>query len=540
MGGQAKFFASSWVKTQSVDFKNTVAANVNLQQSISIHDLDMSFGQVLNIVSPYYTNDLPSNSLMHPTVIRTSKGVDGSPYLMAVTPFANANDQTENVCTYVSDDLLTWRSPSGVTNPVFGTPATGYNSDTALYEHTDGYFYLIWRRRVNGGDNYIYGSRSLDGIVWEAPTTLFQAVQTTIDWASPSFYHDGTQWVLFAHDIVNVPSPNRLIKYTKSGDLLASWNALSPTVVSPTHPNSLTWWHSDIRRLPNGRLIALALENGQGIGPGGASAAWLWQSDNSGASWTVRQITRGKVNYRSSLVLDGAQVNIILVWVDSDAASGNPTYTTMHLHRMLPGRIDRRRVKADVQAAVNPSYALNLEDEANLIVHADGFTGAAADLTTPWSQVTATAMRRNGSGVTTAANTTNPAFAVVDAGHADHWARVKFSSYVSNTAELIIKGIDASNYVAIGVVDASNKLSIKGYVAGSATLNEMILLTPSIANGMVVRAAADGLMLRVWVDGVLAWERPSIPPELFAGTKVGLRTSGTTSNAFDEFACGRL
>ena len=514
----------------------------DFRYGISIHDYDLSRGQALTITSPYSTGDLPSNSLVHPTVIRSERGIDGSPYIMAVTPFAGADDTTENPCIFVSDDLLTWRTPTGVTNPVFDTPVTGYNSDTHIYEHTDGYFYMLWRRYVSGGNAYVYGARSEDGITWEPQVTLFEDVAATQDWASPSFHHDGTRWIIFAHNIASANALRKFQKVTNPGALLESWMAVSPSTVTPTHPNSLSWWHSDIRRLPSGRLISLALAGGavrrQAGGPGGSSPVWLWQSDNAGANWSLRQIARGRVNYRSSLVIDGDDLGAIIVWTDSTAA-GTPTYTEMRLHRLQPGRLERRRVQANLLAAITPTISLNIEDEANIIVHGDNFAGTAADLAAPWVQLTATAMRRNGSGVAVAANTTNPAFVVADMGAPDHWARMKLAAYSSGTAELILKGVDTSNYLAIGVVDGSGKLSIKGYVGGVATLDEMQLLTPSLAAGIVIRAHVDGLLLRVWADGVLVWER-DIPAGLVAGTYAGLRTSGTVSNQFDEFVSGRL
>ncbi len=535
--GAAKFITSRWVKTKEIDFEDDLAVNVDYQGNLSIHDLDLGRGQVLNITSPYYTNTPASNSLVHPTVLRTKEGVDGSPYLMAVTPFANADDSTENPSIFVSDDLLTWRVPAGLTNPVFGTPATGYNSDVHIYEHTDGYFYKLWRRFVSGGNAYVYGSRSIDGINWDAATTLFEDVAATQDWASPSFHHDGSQWVIFSH---NIAAANAVRKHVKSDELLTSWMAVSPTTVTPTHPNSLSWWHSDIRRLPSGRLVGLVLEGGAGGGQaggaGGASSSWLWQSDNAGLTWSVRQLTRGRVNYRSSLVLEGNQVSVVLVWVDADAA-GTPTYTTMNLHRLLPGRLERRRTQANLQTVA--VYSLVVDDEQNVVGHADGFAGAAADLSAPWSQLTATAMRRNGSGAAVAANTTNPAFSVVATGALDHWARVRFLNYASGTAYLALKGIDANNYLGVGIADGSGKLAIKGVVAGVEELNELQLITPSLANNIVVRAQVDGLQLRVWVDGVLVWER-AIPAGLAAGTNVGIRTTGSVANSFDEFACGRL
>jgi len=510
--------------------------NQSLTHSISIHDIDLSPGQVVNITSPYSTGTQASNSLVHPTIIRHSIGVDGSPYIMAVTPFAGADDATENPCIFVSDDLLTWRVPTGVANPIFPQPSAGYNSDTHIYEHSDGYTYLIWREYVAGSTTTIYGSRSADGIIWSTKAMLLQDDPSLQDWASPSFWHDGTSWVIVSH---NIASSNAIRRLEKTGALLTSWVAVTPTTLTNAHPNSLSWWHSDIRRLPNGRLIALALDGGTGGGPstgaGGAGGVWLWQSDNAGVTWSVRQILRGKVGYRSSLIIDGASLNVMLVWVDA-LADGTPTYTEMALHPLRPGRTERRRLNANLQSVV--TYTISIDDEPSFLTYVDGFAGGAADLTAPWTQVTGVAMRRNGSGVAVAAGT-GAAAAVMATGAVDHWARVQLAAYTAGESYLIVKYVNSTNYVAIGIPAATGKLAVKAFVAGVATIDEAFLLTPSLAAGIVVRAVVDGLKLRVYIDGVLAYER-ALPAALATGASAGIFCSGATSSTFDVFACGRL
>lgn len=514
----------------------SISVEGDFKNHISIWDLDLGRGHAFSITSPYSTGTAASNSLVHPSIIRHSKGVDGSPYLMAVTPFAGADDTTENPCIFVSDDKLTWRTPEGVTNPIVAQPAAGYNSDVHIYEHTDGYTYLLWREFESGTAVTIYASRSKDGITWTAGYPILTDDPDTQDWASPSIWHDGTSWIIVA---VNIADSNALRRYAKTGDLFTSWMAVTPSAITPTHPDSLSWWHADIRRLPSGRLIALALDGGAGggpaTGPGGAGSAWLWQSDDAGVTWGVLQISRSKSYYRSSLIIDGESISVGLVWVES-TAGGTPVSTAIYLHRLTPGRMARRRVQANLQSVV--TYSIAIDEDQNILAYTEGFAGGAADLTSPWAQVTASPMRRNGSSLG-ASTDTSAAGAVIDTTRADHWARVQFVAYASGSQRLIVKYVDADNYVSIGIEGATGKLSIKGFVATVATLDEAFLLTPTLAAGIVVRAVVDGLILRVFVNGVEVGQY-TIPAALATGTKVGIYSSGSTGNTFDVFACAVL
>jgi len=183
------------------------------------------------------------------------------------------------------------------------------------------------------------------------------------------------------------------------------------------------------------------------------------------------------------------------------------------------------------------------EDEQNLIAHADTFGGSVANLTTPWVQVTGVALQRNGSGLA-APSGVGASASVVACGSVDHTARVKFDSYgavATSQMWLIVKYIDATNYVAIGIGDeTTGKLEVKAVIAGVSTaFDEKFLIAPSLGTGQIVRAYADGLKLHVFVDGVKALEA-NIPAALATGAGAGLLTIGSTGNKFDDFIAGRL
>jgi hypothetical protein len=513
------------VSTNKFEVKESIASEKLYSQGpseLSISDMQLEPGKAVSITSyRYVEGDVTSNTLVHPSILHFPEGIAGGyQYLMVITPFPGANDAYENPCLYVSNDLVTWVVPNGITNPIFDKPATGYNSDTNLYKHTDGYIYLMFRARITGLRNEVYVTRSIDAIVWETPVTIFADTYTTQDWASPSFWHDGSQWVIVAHDISDANF--RVRKFVKSGTIMTSWMAITGTVITPTHPNSIKWWHSDIHRLPNGRLIGLALDY---VSPAGGSF-FLWQSDNNGVNWSVRRFTRGR-SYRSCLILRQCDVWMMGVWIDPAG-----TFTDLQLHRVSTGRKERRRVQASAYAL--SAYSGNFFDESTaLITWADLFTGGAANLAAPWVQVNgASAIARNGSGVAVAATTADSAV-VVDTGTIDHSVQAKFATY-SGTGSmwLLARYVDTSNYLLIGVADASGSVAIRSVVAGVAT-TKFTSVNPVLSTPTILRAEIDGQWLRVYIDAAYCI-KDLIPAALCAGTKAGLFISGSTANQLDD------
>ncbi len=498
-------------------------------QRLSIHDLAIEPGNVVDIESPYYTGTEASNILVHPSVLHTPDGCAGGQwqYLMAVTPFANGSDQTENPCIFVSNDLRTWVEPDGVTmegtgttgNPLVPTPSGGYNSDTHLYKHTDGYFYQMYRSRITGVSNSVYCIRSADGVSWSAPVTILTANVATEDWASPSFWHDGTNWVMIAHDIVDAGF--RVRKLVKTGEILESWAGATTSTLTITHPSGTRWWHSDIHRMPDGRLIGLALDY---VASGGS--LFLWQSDDAGVNWSVRQVTRSR-NYRSCLVLRENDVYGMIVWINADASSA-----TMNCHKFTMGQIRQRRLRALTSAL--STYSLNLiEDTASLVSYADGFAGALAALSGSWTQHTGTNLNRNGSGLCVAAGV-GTAAASVQTSTIDHEVQAKFNAYAAGGMYLMLRYVDTSNHILVGVNAGTGAVAVRTVVAGVTTNDLSLTPNPVLAVPSYIRAVAQGKWLDIYINNEFQGSL-EIPSTLMAGTRAGLYITGSTGNQFDEF-----
>jgi len=492
--------------------------------ALSIADLELGTGVLVNITSPYYTGTIPSNSMVHTSVLHIPEGIAGGfQYIMALTPFDGIEAITENPCIFVSNDLLNWAPPEGLTNPIFAKPTGGYNSDVHLYKHTDGYIYLMFRDRIVGVESNIYVSRTLDGIHWEPKVKILSADLSTIDWASPSYWHDGTKWIIQSHDIVDVNYPIKRLE--KTGNLMTSWSSVVPTVVTIPHPLGSRWWHSDVHRMPDGRLIGLAIDY---VTSGGTF--WLWQSDD-GVNWSVRRLSRSR-SYRSCLILRECDMWMMGVWIAPAV-----DYTEMRLHKILSGAKERRRQRAIAHALT--AYSLNIiDDQANLITHADGFLGGVAALTTPWTQATGSTLNRT--GTVCVAATTAISAAYVETGTIDHTVQAKFNTYSGTGAMwMVARYVDTNNHLLVGIADATGALAIRAVVAGVATVDARPVPNPVLSIPTTIRIEVDGLRLRVFIDGFHCIELP-IPAALAAGTKAGLYISGSTTNAFDEFVARPL
>lgn len=123
------------------------------------------------------TPDGTNNEAVHFTTANAyiPNGLNGYKYWGAFTPFykieGHTNDYTENPCIVASNDGINWVVPSGVTNPLFGPPETGYYADTSLV--WDGqYLYLYWQH-YGTGISETYRSKSSNGVDWSEPERVY-------------------------------------------------------------------------------------------------------------------------------------------------------------------------------------------------------------------------------------------------------------------------------------------------------------------------------------------------------------------------------
>lgn len=120
------------------------------------------------IIMPTYIVD--NNEVVHPSVVNCGVAWNGYKYWMAITPYANTNDNYENPSIYASNDGVEWITPFGLTNPVVPFPGgTYYNADTNLF-FENGKLYLTWVEVVDSIN--INMIESNDGITWTNKTTI--------------------------------------------------------------------------------------------------------------------------------------------------------------------------------------------------------------------------------------------------------------------------------------------------------------------------------------------------------------------------------
>ena len=134
-----------------------------------------------------------SGQVIHPSVITGPFG--GYKYWMGATPYPSSNPAYENPSIWVSDDLVNWNVPPGLTNPVFPAPGGGNNnSDACLVLGPTGILYLYWRAYGDGYEK-IFVSSSTDGIAWEPAVEVVSS--GGVDNLSPAILWDGAEWKMW-------------------------------------------------------------------------------------------------------------------------------------------------------------------------------------------------------------------------------------------------------------------------------------------------------------------------------------------------------
>ena len=238
----------------------------------------------------------------HPGIIYEKNGWQGYRYWMVYTPYPSSNSTYENPCICASNDGENFELPSGAPNPLFPAPAVGYNSDTHLYLMPDkSKLILIWRGRgisIDGSNyNVLYVTESADGRNWSTPVNIWQGVAPSSDMASPSIWHDGTNWNIVAHNLDVGGFP---VRKMQSAALYSGWPGTPSTITIP-HPTGGTWWHSFWIFLAGGKSVALIQDGNSG----GGGLFWVETTDFT--TFSVVPLGFGKVGfYRSTFLIEQA------------------------------------------------------------------------------------------------------------------------------------------------------------------------------------------------------------------------------------------
>lgn len=148
----------------------------------------------------------------HPSVEYFPDGFGGYKYWMAYTPYPG--EQNENPVIVCSMDGYTWRTPTGLTNPIDPTPSNGYNNDTELVFDGDK-LYCYWRTYYyNEEIKSLYRMESEDGKVWTNKTECtFDVYHDPI---SPSIVRD---WNGNYQMWIGAYSNNKIRRYESSNGI---------------------------------------------------------------------------------------------------------------------------------------------------------------------------------------------------------------------------------------------------------------------------------------------------------------------------------
>ena len=137
----------------------------------------------------------------HPSVVNMPEKWQGFKYWMAVTAYPKGDANFENPHILVSNDLITWEAPLGLTNPLdepvstendsFDRPKQ-YNSDTHLIYNEEKQRLEVFWRYVDDVNNQvtIFRSTSSEGSHWSPKEVFYQADRKQGDWVSPAFIKD--------------------------------------------------------------------------------------------------------------------------------------------------------------------------------------------------------------------------------------------------------------------------------------------------------------------------------------------------------------
>lgn len=192
-------------------------------------------------VTPTYDG---TGQTVHPDVVFIPGGWNGYRYWMAMTPYPNGVDTTENPSIIASNDGETWVEPAGITNPI-AKPATGFWPDPDLvFDPIKRRLYCVW-----------LGMRSAwsdDGVTWTAPTVMFNALANEV---APSIVKVGNAYWMWSCQRMDVGEHKILLRKGPSLESGAGWSA--PVECEFPAVPGLSPWHMDVADY-TGEFVTLA------------------------------------------------------------------------------------------------------------------------------------------------------------------------------------------------------------------------------------------------------------------------------------------
>ena len=233
------------------------------------------------LVTPTY---VAGDQAIHPAVVDAGNGnlwpASGDArhrYWMAMTPYPDSNAAVEDPSILVSDDLITWTVPTGLTNPIAPSPAgSAHNADTELILHTDDKLYCFWIDTAVTGYNMQVKS-SADGVTWSSMTTLFSGSYASC----PTVFWDGTQYVMI---YVDGETTAYVLRYRTCATPDGTWSSESNITLNDV-PSGAHPWNISARRIGANQYLAI-VHFPPTSAPQVGGGAW-WATSTNGTVWDV-------------------------------------------------------------------------------------------------------------------------------------------------------------------------------------------------------------------------------------------------------------
>ena len=187
----------------------------------------------------------------HPKIINFKDKWNGYKYWMVYSPYPYGNDEYENPYLVVSNDLINWKTPDGLTNPIEEKPSNYkheyvYNSDPHIVYNEDTNELELYFRFVDDTNDkvIIYRRKSNDGINWTSKEEIISNVRSKVDYLSPAIIYDEGIYKMW------YVGKDKNVYYMESND---GYNYSKPTKKELTFPiPTLKAWHLDAIKSDNG------------------------------------------------------------------------------------------------------------------------------------------------------------------------------------------------------------------------------------------------------------------------------------------------
>ena len=498
-----------------------------VEANIDIFDFyQASDRRALTIPNPY---SVVGPDLVHPSVVYIPTGFCGWKYWMAYTPYPTENSDYENPCIAVSQDGEIWETPAGVTNPLVAKPAGGYNADTELvYNKSDRKLYLFYRERIAPTSNKLMVMESSNGSTWTSPVAVLTGVYAVTDYASPSVWFDSTdsKWTVIYHNIDGGATYPMFRIRSTTNNVYGAWGTASAiTIANPT--GGRTWWHSQFKLLPNGRVVGLVQDIVNG-GSGAAGALFAAESLDGGITFAVRSVYADLGFYRTAFniaEMDGLYG--LNVWV------GRQDTLDFNIRRedWMPDAVKRKFETNAEFVSLYGGYPSNYLYWDNFN-RADGAIGAALVGTTPAVDTGTFTIVSNALQTGSAGN--NRALTTLTV--ADYVVEVVLKTATATAAWLWFRTLNTANFYRCGVgAGLGNTLYLEKYVGGAQQY--LVQVTGPVYQHIVnpgdrLRVVCRGRRFRIYVNDVF-WSE--FEDQSFYATGVKFGVQGTNAGVvFDN------